>query len=286
VSDEIATTTDNASFNQAIFKSYTSFLSTTFKNDSAFIAINGQNFFSLEQVKFYAVPDFSQAHFAEAPRLDNSYFRPTPGESRGWWGLRLSGDTQDITARWRALRRLAVQAHDHERELVFLAEEIKSLRGIQDWVLPNPLIFRAGEPICWPGGGRYWAGLFYQWFSNFGRSMLRPFLWWVIITTVFAFYFYYLSDKSLSITCCSGSDPVTAALYLSISNAFVISISGLGRSEKLTQSYACLYGSSGEDKLAAAMLDAAVFASIAQTILSAGLIFLFLLALRNYFRIK
>lgn len=54
----------------------------------------------------------------------------------------------DAAARWRALKRIAVQAHDHERELDFLAEEIKSLRGVRDWPLPNPLWLRKGEPIC------------------------------------------------------------------------------------------------------------------------------------------
>ena len=171
-----------------------------------------------------------------------------------------------------------------------MAEEIKSLRGVQDRLLPNPFRLRHGEPI-WFGGGRYWYGLLYQWFSDFGRSTARPLLWWILITGVFAFYFHYLSPHSdldsndpLSIASCSGSDPVTAALYLSVNNGLVIS--GLGRTEKLARSYACLYGSDGNDRISPIMPDAVVFAGIAQTIFSAVLIFLFLLGLRNYFRIK
>lgn len=79
----------------------------------------------------------------------------------------------------------------------------------------------------------------------------------------------------------TASSPVMAAIYLSVNNGLVIS--GLGRSEKLMQSYACLYGKNELDPI---MPDAVVFVGIAQTILSAVLIFLFLLALRNYFRIK
>lgn len=267
-----------AEFTQAVFQSNTKFLGASFEKDSAFVAIRGLSFFTLKNVSFLSVPDFEQAYFAEAPRLDHSYFRAL-------------GNEPDITARWRALRRLAIQAHDHQRELTFLAEEIKSSRGVQDQMLPNLLNIFRGKHV-WPSGGRYWAGLLYQWFSDFGRSTARPLFSWVLLTTVFAFCFHYLSphsddldsNNSPSIASCSGSDPVTAALYLSVNNGLVIS--GLGRAEKLAQSYACLYGSSGKDKLAPIMPDAVVFAGIAQTILSTILIFLFLLALRNYFRIK
>jgi hypothetical protein len=75
-----------------------------------------------------------------------------------------------------------------------------------------------------------------------------------------------------------------AAFYLSVHNSLVVS--GLSRIEKLAQSYTCLYGASGRNQPVPTMPDAVVFAGVTQTILSAVLIFLFLLALRNYFRIK
>ena len=263
-----------AGFNLALFESNTSFFGAVFEYPSNFVALKGKSYFSLKNVRFLSVPDFEQANFAEAPRLDHSY-------------VQALGKEPDVAARWRALRRLATQGHDYERELIFLAEEIKSLRGDQDQLVPNPLNFLKDKKV-WPGGGRYWAGLLYQWFSDFGRSTARPLLWWVIITAIFTFCFHYLSPHSdlnsndpLSIASCSGSDPVTAALYLSVNNGLVIS--GLGRSEKLMQSYACLYG---KNELGPIMPDAVVFSGIAQTVLSAVLIFLFLLALRNYFRIR
>jgi hypothetical protein len=117
------------------------------------------------------------------------------------------------------------------------------------------------------------------------------------ITIVFAGYYLSQHSKSFeqaynfkttkTITTCidnPSSDPLTAAIYLSVHNGLVIS--GLSRTEKLSQSYACLYGSDGKDGLSPIMPDGVVFAGLAQTILSAALIFLFLLGLRNYFRIK
>lgn len=270
-------------FNQANFESYTSFQNAVFQKDASFVAIRCQSFFTLENATFFWVPDFAQAIFAEALRLDNSHFKSTSISEQKLVSVNLK---EGAPARWRALKRLAVQGHDHERELNFLAEEIKSLRGVQDWLVPNPLSLRKGSPICWPGGGRYWAGLLYQWFSDFGRSAGRPFFVWIAMTITFTFYFYDLSlhsdldlNKPISLTC--SDNPFVDALYISLHNGLVIS--GLSRTEKITQSYACLYGKEGNDPI---MPTAVVLAGLGQTILSAALIFLFLLALRNYFRIK
>lgn len=278
-----ATFINDARFHHAIFEDYAFFYRTIFKKESLFCGIKGQGLFSFEDATFYSVPDFSQAHFSEAPQLDDIHWLR---------GSQSPNVNDELPGRWRALKRLAIQAHDHERELVFLAEEIKSLRGVEDWLLPNPLSFRKGEPICWPGGGRYWAGLFYQWFSDFGRSTWRPFLCWLVVTILSAlFYFHYsaalnLSNSSETTLAIAAPicDPPIDALYLAVHHGLVIS--GLGHAEKLPQSYACLYGNSGKYQLVPIMPTMVVFVGIAQTILSAVLIFLFLLALRNYFRIK
>ncbi|SEO18075.1 Uncharacterized protein YjbI, contains pentapeptide repeats [Nitrosospira multiformis] len=271
----------NAGFYQVIFESIADFSGTTFRKEANFVAIKGQSFFTLKNVRFLSVPDFEQANFAEAPRLDHL-------------SVQALGNEPDIAARWRALRRLATQGHDYQRELNFLADEIKSLRGVEDKKWPCPTNLFKGKKI-WPGAGRYWAGLFYQRLSDFGRSAFRPLLWWMSATAVF--WLYYLSAHlefsgwdSIEIlstipplTCVSetSSSPLMAALYLSVNNGLVIS--GLSRSEKLMQSYVCLYG---KNELGPIMPDVVVFAGITQTIFSAVLIFLFLLALRNYFRIK
>jgi uncharacterized protein YjbI with pentapeptide repeats len=279
-----------ATFSQAIFEGFANFSKTIFWKEANFVAIKDQSSFTLQEARFSVVPDFRQAHFEEAPQLDDVRFNHSkPRLLRGQDTVNVK---ENVTARWRALKRIAVQAQDHESELIFLAEEIKSLRGVRDWPLPNPLMFRKDEPVCWPGGGRYWFGLLYQWFSDFGRSTFRPFLCWMIVTGLFAlFYFDYSAALNLS----NGSkpplsigvpicDPPIDALYLSIHNGLIIS--GLGHGEKLTQSYACLYGHSGKNQLIPVMPNLVVLAGIGQTIVSAVLIFLFLLALRNYFRIK
>ena len=288
---EKATFSGVAVLSQAVFESYTTFGGATFEKDAMFIAMQGKSFFTLQDATFFQVPDFEQAHFAEAPRLDISEFRPG----------KPPGDTGDVSARWRALKRLAVQAHDHEREQIFFAEEIKALRGARDRPWPSLDLFIAGKPV-WPGGGRYWAGLFYQVFSDFGRSMARPLMGWA--GAVLGFAFYYLSrhfadhvpayptgmldwtwGAHFKLTCVAGQgEPLASAIYLAVHKGSIFA--GLGGSEKLTQVYACLYGEYGGDRHLPIIPDAVVYAGLGQTVFSAVMIFLFLLAVRNHFRIK
>jgi uncharacterized protein YjbI with pentapeptide repeats len=289
----------DARFGQAVFTSFTNFRGAKFKKEAFFAAMRGESHFSLQDAKFFGVPDFEQAHFAEAPRLDIAHI----AQSRRLFSR---GANSDLTARWRALKRIAVQGHDHERELLFFAEEIKATRGVQDRAWPNPRnLFRKGRAI-WPGGARYWMGLFYQVSSDFGRSMLRPFAWWWGST--FAFALYYLSEhfairnppfpadvfdwiwdkvvgclptleSSLPALTCLARDgqPAASALYLSIRKGSIFA--GLGDADKLAHDYACLYG----EKI---FPDAVMYAGLVQTVISAALVFLFLLAIRNHFRIK
>ena len=49
---------------------------------------------------------------------------------------RSASNLRNIPARWRALKRLAIQGHDTERELEFHARELRSQRFAEDWPLP------------------------------------------------------------------------------------------------------------------------------------------------------
>lgn len=268
---------DDTWFAQAGFKGHTSFEGATFEKDAFFAAIKAEGLFTLYNAKFLLVPDFEQAHFIEAPRLDVLEIQQSNPDD----------DKSGVSARWRALKRLAVQGHDHERELLFFAEEIKALRNVWDKPWPNPFNLRKGKPI-WPGGGRYWGGWFYQIFSDFGRSMLRPVLGW--IGAIIASMWFYLSDFAAGlgdfpVVCRAGQgEPFYAALYLAIHKGSIVA--GLGGSEKIEQVYACLYGTFGGDRYLPVIPDAVVYAGLIQTLFSAVMVFLFLLAVRNHFRIK
>ena len=288
-----ATFKSSATFSGTIFKQYASFNHVEFRGLTdfghatsekfvhfeeavfqrvSFKAIDVRSFFGLSYATFYKVPDFSQAHFSEAPMLDYSKFLAAP-----------TAPSRDEPARWRALKRLAVQAHDHEREQMFFAEEVKSLRGVEHYRWPKPFN-KSKDQGFWPGGGRYWLGMFYEIFSNFGRSIFRPFIALITLIIVSA-SFYYCSqapaDPRPPSTLVEHCDSLEAAVYVSIHNALIFA--GQIRSTKLEQSYNCLYPESGS--ISGVPTDIVYF-GIVETIASAVLIFLLLLAVRNQFRIK
>lgn len=280
---ENASFSGNARFTRTLFEGFTSFNETSFENRSSFIAIKGQSYFSFKDATFHLVPDFTQAHFIEAPQFDDSDFSKALNHKQSKRG-------DNLSSYWRSLKRLAIQGHDHERELIFFAEEIKSQRGIQDKALPNPLNYLSNK-LVWQGGTRYWFGYLYQYLSDFGRSVMRPLLWLLILGVLFyIFYLKYPIEDNPTLT---HDDPITqltiscerseAAIYLSARSALPF-LPANSYSEKTNRSYECLYGKNSEGK--ANKPNVAVFFSIAQTILSTILIFLSLLALRNHFRIK
>ncbi|MGO9485308.1 MAG: pentapeptide repeat-containing protein [Rhodomicrobium sp.] len=193
-----------ASFTLVHFRQYAAFKDSRFGADANFIAIRGDRGFDMARAVFEVVPDFIQAHFEEAPRLDNLEVgrklrelkeiedkeREKLGRRGRWHRRRLEknpryrrmfeavakdSDLRNIPARWRALKRLAIQGHDTERELEFHARELRSQRFTEDW--PLPLAFWRGK--AWAGFFRFWFGAFYGLFSDFGRSLARPAGFWL-----------------------------------------------------------------------------------------------------------
>ena len=75
------------------------------------------------------------------------------------------------------------------RELEFFAQEIRSQRFGSDW--PLPIIFWSRK--AWSTVLRFWFGMLYGLFSDFGRSTFRPVVAWLLFIPIFAVY--YLSQS-------------------------------------------------------------------------------------------
>ena len=317
-----ATFEEGAGFGQTLFLSLAVFDDAKFERAANFHAMRGQSAFSLARTTFEMLPDFIQARFDEAPRLDNLRIQPggfghrstrvnrTANPSQALFQEISEGPSRPISrvdqaARWRALKRLAIQAHDHTREQQFFKGELLARRWVEDK----------------PRHGPFWFGLFYQLFSDFGRSILRPLLFHAASIPAFA-YFYFLNRAELTQPkgslfgwaaqrlgslvpafqndaglppCVVGlGDSVSAALILSVRKALLFL--GGASIEKTNQLYACLYGihgraaGAGNDTLPAAyrpiIPNWVVLIELTQQFVSAVLIFLILLAIRNHFRIR
>ena len=267
-----------ASFVQTNFTGFTSFDHCRFEGYASYRAIQVSRSFSLTQAWFGQVPDFTQARFAESPELYAIHIETRRGWPRSLADFKtlLKGNA-DLAACWRALKRLAVAAHDHDRELLFWKGEVLARRWSEDK----------------PWHALFYFGLFYGWFSDFGRSVVRPLIGWAL--GFFGFTCYYLCKHLGDGWLCDvgPGNTFTAALGLSLRNALVLP--GSGSATKLDQIYACLYGIHGDPAMTPAspparfqpvIPDAIAFAGVAQNLWSAVMLFLLFLALRNHFRIK
>lgn len=202
------------------------------------------------------MPDFIQAHFKEPPDLDLIEIgREAPGLS-----------PEELTARWRALKRMAMQTGHHYYTALFAAEETKARR-------PIDLVQR---PWAWV------IGWIYQGLSNFGLSVGRPVAIWLASMLYLAMYYSFRSGNERVGNCVTlvtgdpdASGRVAAVLY-SLKKALVVS--GFAKVQGLNDFTDCLYNGNMP-------LDV-LLVGIAHSTFSGLLILLFVLAIRNHMRAR
>ncbi|HFB2048917.1 MAG: pentapeptide repeat-containing protein [Hyphomicrobiaceae bacterium] len=307
-------------FDQATFNEYVTFEETQFKDLASFAAIHASRGFTLANAKFWRAPDFIQAHFEEAPRLDNVHVEPEGANWRERWSNQsksFSSGDPDVPARWRALKRLAIQGHDHEREQIFFPMEICSARFASDWYLPRPVNTQAG----WRSFFRFWFGVAYGLTSSYGRSAVLPLAWLIGLTYISAaiyfgesrtveqrrqdwfvsWMFHVTPGLSTEVPCSklvagnrkpvdramqTGTDVISEAWHLATVNGSVLG--GIGGPDSPRRTYGCLYGVV-EDKVGNQTPIIPIWVttwSMIQKSLSLILIFLIGLAVRNMLRMK
>lgn len=218
-------------------------------------------------------------------------------------------DTEN-ESRYRALKRLAIQSHDHVNEMEFFAGEIRSRRNVKD----------SWEPISHGPASflRWWVGVLYELTSDFGRSFSRPFICWALALVLFSLANLYDTGLKLADPCQNSTNMKAwqAAYSIGLKNA--VPLLGLTKTDNVKRAEACLYGSAplygtapqkepairtssqpnprlktnyqtinpSKQNLAPDVPFTKTILGIGHSILSLIFIFLLLLALRNQFRIK
>jgi hypothetical protein len=241
----------------ATFQSYTSFREAEFRKQAILKGIKVERAFDMTGVVFEEVPAFNQADFKQAPDLDDVRF-PLP---RFW-----RQGKAEFVAHYRAIRRMAIQGADYEREHMAFKGELRSRR----WTV---------DKFWHPG---LWLGLFYDGVADCGRSIVRPAGVWAASIAVFAAFYWQRAAASVEARCGEAGSAAVQALYLSVKNALVIF--GGTRDARVNQAYLCLYDGSAEQPHIPPTVT--FMETLAQIPVSATLIFLFLLAVKNRFKIK
>ena len=292
-------------FSRCSFTGSAAFRDAQFSRKASFRSIGSKVAFSLEGTRFARLHDFTDATFHEPPRLDDCYISVEIGHPEYSSELdqrrpdRFFGIAKEIGiardkdehARLRKLRKMAADARDHENELNFNGYEIAARR------------FWVDEP----NEARFWLGWLYGLTSNYGQSIFRPLVLWIVSIPIFWFVIQFttLDDTAIEPGKChktfeqaeqqypqvasnqsmySGLGSAGQSFTLAFRNAFVIDRPD---AEVARRVYGCLYGlqNIGTAKLPIIPLSVTLISAL-QSIVSAIFLFLLGLGLRNMFRMK
>ena len=263
----------NADFRQCTFENGATFANIDCKSDVDFSGIQSRSLFQLNHAKFLSVPEFDQANFMEPPRLHRIQIKLNHGRSVLQFIKKFWKGEQGQEARWRTLKRLALQAHDYIREQEFHANEIRMRRGTTDQFWKVSYLF----------------GILYELFSNFGQSIARPLCLWAfgIILSAVGYrnlYYYQATGKFWQFSWLETPIEIwTAALGLALHRGLP-AVSGLGN--RLPDYHSVLYNVGSRYGQASLSPSFEALLGQVQVLFSTAMIFLFLLALRNRFRMK
>ncbi len=292
----------DAIFREAQFDAPVSFASSRFHATADFSAMQSKVACVLAGADFKTVPGFLEASFHEPPRVDHmlvadplkrfhSWKQAGVSDPRGPFFklMRVCADP-DASAKFRRLKKLASEALDQPREQEFFAHELRCRRFWHD------------KPFG-QGKARFWLGWLYGGVANYGRSLLRPFALWLL--SVFGFAVYFLAQQGSawnvhqppstagdwlkSVTsgdafpCISGdSSRAGEALYLSFRNAFLkLDWADASAARRV---FGCLYGVEPGGNAIVPLSVSSM--SLFEAVVSAALLFMFLLALRNLLRVR
>ncbi|WP_152630682.1 hypothetical protein [Thalassospira sp. HJ] len=275
---EDTTFSSDCSLSYCTFKRSCLLLNVNFGGHSDFKASNFSQGLSFHSSEFQFVPDFSQTHFLESPALDGVIIKFSPTQTVK------SDESQNNTSlvwRYRSLKRIAIQAHDHGKEQEYFAAELKSRRLFID----RPWSFR------------WWLNLSFEVFSDYGRSILRPLFSWLISIILFSYLYFLLHLPKGNFwafdegKCVDGNgSALKSAVLLSTSKALVFSAASGKEAQELAK--LCLYGGNANESspysspLPNHLFHSLFYLEVTQVIWSSILVFLILLGIRNHFKLK
>lgn len=310
-------------FERAAFQGAMDFRGLHVSRACSFRSVRSSGDIDLAGADFVNPPDFTLSSFRREPRLDRVsikstllgfYIRPQDGvdateHKPRWVGFYID---EHAPAKFRELKKIAASTNDSAKELDFHAQELRSSRFVTDWPVLWP-----GKPIS--GVARFWFGLAYGALSDFGRSAWLPLLWWLLLiigasaiylgespdvkakremlahehSYVTSFVLGAFEAWKSGAPCTPGlaekvrasTSAPTEALQLAATNAVLFADTG---GDSARRAFGCLYGLENRDAPNSPPLISPQVAWVGrvQRTLSAMLLFLFGLGLRNMLKMK
>ncbi len=209
--------------------------------------------------RFAEIPDFTDAKFDRPPEVAGM---SVPRPKLNWLGL--THDPRDVL-KLRKLKSMALSAHDHEKDGDFFAAEMLAKRGTETKGFLG-LAFNTA----------YW------WLSDFGQSFGRPVCWWIASWAAFSGLNAWLLSSIREV----GLQNWQFSAFLSLKNSIPLlgSLFRFAPAPEGHVSWFQRYYDTLEEH--PATVDWLIGLGVVQNIFGGVLLFLFLLALRNRFRLK
>lgn len=266
---------------------YVSLAASDFKKDFSLTNSSISNI-NLVATKFALVPNFMGSVFREVPRLDMSFIPRS---------VELVAVNYIDVSKYRYLKKLALQAEDHDLEKRFFSDEMLTRMKTQHnlgWL----------ERFCY---------FVFHSGSDFGRNIAKPLKIWLgsilffgvvyysisvvtlhnsnVPSSLYAYYYQFFANISGEQPC-ETMERVLSSIYLSIKTSLVFI--EFGPSKQFEASYSCLferempldvtnfwYVPVYERHLVSFIVS---FINLIQIVISVVMIFLFSLGLRNKFK--
>lgn len=249
-------------FSGCIFDHITEFQFSKFHDEVSFQAIHSKRSFNMMNVYFRDIPDFTSYRFDHLPYVYGTQIKEFTIHDLLNRPQALKIDPATEISRAQALKAMAIQSHDYDREIEFFSHEL-TLKAYQSLKGDDKEDKKTAYESCRSQIEVIPYYLYFQ-FSNYGRSVFRPFLWWVLFNVVI-WLLYLFKDF-----CHWGK-----SLYLSFLHG--LPVFGLWRTENHKTAVETVFGKEayGWDVI-----------FVIQNLISTLLLFLFLQAIRNKFKIK
>ncbi len=240
------------SFKDVAFRDSARFRAARFDSNAEFTGACFDRQFAATGARFDVPPDFRRVALPHALDLDEVVVSPAVPP----------GTQEDVLQIWRALKRLAGDANNNRLELECFAGEQRARRRV-DWGLARY--------------GTVFISWVYEVTSNYGRSWLRPLVWWAFVALLAALgHLATVSPGAIS-ACAEAGQVLPRLTYLVLSSALVLP--EFFASDGGLVAFQCIHGT------ALAPLWP-TWLGFAHTAVSALLLFFVLLALRNLFRLR
>ena len=268
-----ATFDDFASFKSSIFKDGVSFTSAKFAGETVFEAVVFSGPVNFDSAEFKAPIRFNDARFNSLSSFINATFSSKTAFSGAhfphflpeFFGAAFHEGTRWDRAKWPRppidQNEAQMQVPAYER----LKQEMEKLKKHEDEQFFFRKELRARRELQKRWSFEWWMNFIYEWTSDYGHSATQPIFWFIALFEIGVLVWLASSSQR-------------AGLAITLYEAGQISIA------KMLGSFSWIVPVGSEIKVSTKML--AQFFSAFQSLAGLLLIFLFLLGLRNRFRLR